>query len=77
MEYTVLGDAVNIASRLQDNAKPNQILIGDDTYRLVYRLFTTKPLGMISLKGKSHSIQIHEVLSANSQYKPRKLSKLL
>ena len=62
LDYTVIGDTVNTAARLQDAAKPNQILITQDCYEQVKEAFQCKALGSISLKNKAHPLLIYEVL---------------
>ena len=53
MDYTVLGDVVNTAARLESQAKPNQILIGPATYEAVQSIFTCQGIGLVQLKGKA------------------------
>ena len=62
IEYTVLGDPVNIAARLQDLAMPGAIYIGESTHNRVKGLFQTKDLGTMSLRGKAHKIRAYRVL---------------
>lgn len=62
MDYTIVGDTVNIASRLESIAKPSQILIGEETYHLVKDKFPTRRVGPRKLKGKTADIMVHEVL---------------
>ena len=63
MDYTVIGDVVNTAYRLQSIAKPNQILIGESTYQCVNNKFNIKKIGQRSVKGKSKAITVYEVLN--------------
>jgi adenylate cyclase len=62
MDYTVLGDTVNVASRLETIAEPNQILIGEETYNRVKDKFKTREVGLRKLKGKTQDIRVYEVL---------------
>jgi class 3 adenylate cyclase/tetratricopeptide (TPR) repeat protein len=66
-EFTAMGDAVNLSSRLQNAAKPGEILISHDTYRHVRGLFSVHPLDPIPLKGKSEPVQVYRVDSARAR----------
>src|SRR5438128_2686773 len=52
-EFGVLGDAVNVAARLEQAAEPGEVLIGDATYRLTPGIFTYEPHPPVAAKGKS------------------------
>jgi adenylate cyclase len=61
MDYTVIGDPVNIASRLESIAGPNQILIGEETYKYIGDSFKIKEVGLRQVKGKSSEVMAYEV----------------
>ena len=50
LDYTTIGNGVNLASRLETNAEPNQILISEDTYLLVRETIKCKKLNKIRVK---------------------------
>ena len=62
MDYTVIGDVVNTASRLEKIAQPNQILIGESTYNAVKAPFHIKKVGKKTVKGKTRAVTVYEVL---------------
>ena len=61
LEYTVLGDTVNTAQRLESVAPQNGLLIGERTKQLVEGLFKVKDVGLLKLKGKDPT-RAYEVL---------------
>ncbi|MEJ2560272.1 MAG: adenylate/guanylate cyclase domain-containing protein, partial [Anaerolineae bacterium] len=66
-DYTVMGDAVNLASRLEDVSDRGQIYVSEDTYRLTSRLFVFKELEPVTVKGKAEPVKVFEVLGAREQ----------
>lgn len=62
LDYTVIGDSVNLGARLCSKAEANQIIISDATYNLVKDKIHAKSLGEIQVKGKEHPIKVYEVL---------------
>ncbi len=62
LDYTVIGDTVNTAARLQDAAKENQIMISEGCYQQVKESFKCKKLESIHLKNKSEPVIVYEVL---------------
>jgi len=61
-ESIVLGDAVNVAARLEQEAEPGEILIGEPTYRLVHDAVTAEDAGALTLKGKAAPVPAWRLL---------------
>jgi class 3 adenylate cyclase/tetratricopeptide (TPR) repeat protein len=61
-ESFVVGDAVNVAARLEQAAEPGQILIGESTYRLVRDAVTADPLPPRAVKGKTGPVSAWSLL---------------
>ncbi len=67
MEYTAMGDAINLAARMEQTAQPGTVQIAYDTYRLTAPLFEFEELGGIEVKGKSEPVPAYRVLRPRSQ----------
>jgi len=63
LDYTVIGDTVNIAQRFQNAADPGQILISESCYEKISQSFICRKIGPVSLKNKSDEIVLYEVVS--------------
>lgn len=61
MEYTVVGDVVNVAARLETIAAPNQVLMSDATQSRLGQEFSTQLLGERALSGRSAKVGVHEL----------------
>ncbi|MBK8550960.1 MAG: response regulator [Ignavibacteria bacterium] len=62
LDYTVIGDTVNTAQRLQSVAEPDQILISKNAYDKVKESFNCQKVGEVSLKNKTIPVNIYEVM---------------
>ena len=62
LDYTVIGDSVNVAQRLQTVAKAGQILISEQVYETIKESFKTQLNGEFTLKNKEKPVITYEVL---------------
>ena len=67
VEYTALGDAVNLASRMEQTAAPGTVQITEDTYKHVAPLFEFEDLGGIEVKGKREPVRAYRVLELKAE----------
>lgn len=61
-QYSVMGDTVNLAARLQDASEAGQILVGPNTHRLTAPLFNFDMLPPLRVKGKTEPVAVHRLL---------------
>jgi class 3 adenylate cyclase/tetratricopeptide (TPR) repeat protein len=66
MEYTALGDAINLAARMEQAAAPGTVQIAEPTYKFVAPLFDVEDLGKIEVKGKAEPVQAFRVLGVKA-----------
>jgi len=62
VEYTAMGDAVNVAARMESSAEAGTILITEATRKLINNDFEIAPFGSIQVKGKTKPINTYNVL---------------
>ncbi len=60
-EYTVIGDTVNVAARLEQIAEPGAVVIGENTLRMVRGSFRVKTLEPTHIKGKAELVQTYSI----------------
>jgi adenylate cyclase len=65
--YTVVGETVNTAQRLESIATPGDIVVGAATYRLAARAFEFEPLGSMTLKGKAQAVEAYRVVGSKDE----------
>src|SRR6266540_3983740 len=62
MEYTAIGDAINLAARMEQTAVPGTVQITEETYKLVAPFFDFEALGEVEVKGKAALIKTYRPL---------------
>ena len=67
VEYTALGDAINLAARMEQAAAPGTVLISEDTHRLVAPLFDFDARSLTEVKGKSEPVGTYRVRAAKAE----------
>lgn len=66
-DYSVMGDAVNLAAHLGHISQGGEILVGPDTYRRTHHLFSFKALGPLRLKGKADPVPVYKLMELRTQ----------
>src|SRR5439155_3668411 len=67
VEYTAMGDAVNVAARMEQTAEPGTVQITADTARLVRATFDLEARGDVQVKGKAEPVAAHVVLGRKAR----------
>ncbi len=70
MDYTIIGSAVNLASRIESRAEPGAIYISEETYLLVKNDFDCVQASTVTLKGFGQPIQLYKVETNDAQEEP-------
>ncbi len=59
VEYTALGDAINVAARMEQTAEPGTIQVSERTFDLTHDAFVAEDLGLVEVKGKADPIRTY------------------
>jgi len=70
MNYTAIGDTVNLAKRLQEKAQGGQIILSQAVYEAVKDIVTVEDLGIITVKGRSTAEHVYSLITGLSESKP-------
>jgi class 3 adenylate cyclase/tetratricopeptide (TPR) repeat protein len=62
MDFTAIGDTVNLAARMEQGADPGTVLISEHTHRAVADYFECEPVGEMAVKGKTHRVPAWRVV---------------
>ncbi|MCJ7584767.1 MAG: GAF domain-containing protein, partial [Anaerolineales bacterium] len=62
VELSVLGDTVNVASRMEALARPNRLFVGPLTYQAIQGNFEMRSIGPVEIRGRTEPVQVHEVV---------------
>jgi len=73
LDYTVLGNGVNLASRLESLANANEILVSENTYNVIRNDIRCTYIDEIKVKGKSHPIKTFQVQDLISDQSDREM----
>jgi len=65
MDYTAVGDTTNLASRIENIARPGTCLVSNHTHRLAREFFEFKSLGKVAVKGKKTPLEAFEIIKAS------------
>ena len=71
MDYTALGDTVNLASRMEELAEPGSVYLSEDTYRQAGDYFDCEPLGALVVKGKSAPVVAYRAVREKAAVRTR------
>ena len=69
LDYTIIGNGVNLASRLESNSNINKILLSEDTYLLIKNQIMCEKKDAINVKGISYPVQTYEVTGFSDKNK--------
>jgi class 3 adenylate cyclase len=68
VEYLAVGDAINVASRIESSASPGTVWLGEDCARLIGSEFELVDKGEIEVKGKAEALRLYEVAGLSSEF---------
>lgn len=76
MDYTVLGDAVNLGARLEgaNKAYGTKIMISEQTFKAVAGEVEARELDLLAVKGKAHAVRVYELLGHKGRVPEEKLA---
>ena len=72
MDYTVIGDTVNVASRLCAAAGPGEIMVSESVYKTSHETFSFERLNPIKVKGKEKRVPVFLITDKKSKQRTKK-----